>query len=171
MKFRRKLIKFNANEFRLKLEKYQAKEKAEKQIKEFFKDVKAPATDFNANIVEQLLQHLEQLPSNTMQLTGQKVAELKGININYLNQLVKQWEQVKHLQQPNEDDYCIFTESEAENERLAIYNEFIKAYVNLNNSAPGNYHNPMKVRQGLNYFITWSSANEPSPRIEFIKGK
>ena len=169
MKFRRKLIKFNANEFRLKLEKYQAKEKAEKQIKEFFKDEKAPPPELNANIVEQFLQHLEQLPSNTMQLTGQKVAELKGININYLNQLVKQWELVKHLQQPNEDDYCIFTENEEENERLAIYNEFVKSYIQLKKVAT---INEIQMFRGLTSSIDFSHINHTlTPRIEWIKRK
>jgi hypothetical protein len=168
MQFKRKIIKFKAEEFKLKLDKFKTKEQAEKQLKEFFKDVKAPAPELNANILEQLLQHLEQHPTNTMQLTGQKVAELKGINITYLNQLVKQWEQVIHLQEPKEDDYCVYTENEAENERLAIYNEFVKSYIELKKRANVNEFQTFK---GLSSCIDFSHINHKiTPRIEWIKG-
>ena len=103
-------------------------------------------------------------------LSGQRMAELKGIDIKYLMGLVKIYDKIKHLQEPNQEAFCIYTQSEAENIRLLNYKQFISSYFKFVESLPdpNSWHNKYDFRKAFNRTIDWRH-DEPTPKNEYIK--
>jgi hypothetical protein len=165
--FKPEIIVFKEENFQAALNLFNQKNDIEKRVQTYCKHI---ATDFNINLNEkfedQLYLFLEKLDANILNLSGQKIAELKNININNLRQLQKEYLSVKHATLPNEKNFCIYTKNETENERLQAYKDLMKAFYNFANL--DKYYNIHDFKRCFANSIDWV-YQKPKPKVNFIQ--
>jgi len=168
--FKPQIVYFKSDEFNNAIHQYSRREKAEAEINLFLQKVdESLFFKEGADPVELVIQYLEAPERNPMELSGAKIATLKGYSLEYLSELVKEFNKVKHLKIPNQNDYYVYTTNEFQNERLLQYKAFIKAYMTFIDQLPDAtaWHNKWDFRKAFNRVIDWK-GNNPSPKWEFL---
>jgi len=131
----RKLVAFHKDTFEMYMAKYNKKKELEKVITEKAKDLlgdyKFKPSDLFPNPSVSIFKLIEKAykDQNPMGLSGEKLAELKEINVNTLiNNEVYEYTRYVNATKPNIDDYSVYAETDSEIEKLENCNKFIKAF-------------------------------------------
>jgi hypothetical protein len=169
-KFRPQPIKFKGDEYNLALSQYQKKIDTHNFIESILKTIDStlefsPGTD----PVEMVYSFLQNSPQNIMNLTGERMAELKNINLDTLKNYTSQYNNVKHLKAPNIEDYTISTVNESQNKKLQAYNKFMKSYYEFIDSLPkeSGFHNKWDFQKAFKRTIDFYN-DQPTPTHEYL---
>ena len=178
MKKDRKLIAFDKPTFDLYMNKYNKKKELEKVITEKAKsilgDYKFKPSDLFPNPSASIFKLIEKAyaDQNPMGLSGEKLAELKEINVNTLiNNEVYQYAKFVSASRPDMDDFSSYAESEAEIERLENCEKFIAAYHTFfGNGETMTVHQMAQITQATNSRIVRGLNNKLMASPKYVKG-
>jgi hypothetical protein len=112
---------------------------------------------------------IEKKEQNTLDLPGDKLAELLSIDLTAIRVFQSRYINVKDAIQPKADDFTTYAESPDELKRHAVCIEVIKA---LNSAQPyiNNYYNHVTINRMFNPLILWDSKSlQYTPNYIFIK--
>lgn len=173
----RKLVSFDKPTFDLYMNKWLRKKELEKQIHEKAKFIlggfKFKASDLFPKPSVKIFELIEKAfaDSNPMGLSGEKLAELKEIDVNHLlNNQVHEYAKFVSVTRPDMDDFSVYAESDTEKERLENCQTFIKAFDTFFGAGEiQTVHQMQQIAQATNSRIVRGSNNELMANPEYIK--
>ena len=177
MKKDRKLIAFDKATFDLYMNKWNKKKELEKQIYEKAKsllgDYKFVVSDLFPNPSASIFKLIEKayIDQNPMGLSGEKLAELKEINVNTLiNNEVHQYAKYVNATRPDMDDYSIYAETDSEVEKLENCEKFIEAFYTFFGRGENVTMNQMaQITQATNSRIVRGLDNKLMTNPQYVK--
>ena len=109
---------------------------------------------------------------NPMGLSGQKLAELKEINVSsLLNNEIHEYGKRLHYIKPNKSEFTSYAETPHENEKLEACKKFIEAYQTfLNDGQIISQQMVNNLYAATNGAIGWGPNSTLIPSANFIKG-
>jgi len=167
-------IHFDTIRFEKLSESYAAKIDLQKKLNAEFKKLLANPDLESINYSSALDEFHKQLEiekkeQNTLDLPGDKLAELLSIDLTAIRVFQSRYINVKDAIQPKADDFTTYAESPDELKRHAVCIEVIKA---LNSAKPftEHFYNNVTLTRMFNPLILWDSNSlQYTPNYIFIK--
>ena len=114
------------------------------------------------------LLEIQKTKQNSLNLSGEKLAELLSINTANLKSLQLQYEATDGAEEPNVEDYTIFAQTELEIQKYNDCVNLIKAIKSAEKHIVYNHH---KIYMALKPMLSIGDNYSLVPDIEFIKSK
>ena len=173
----RKLVAFHKDTFEMYMDKYKKKKELEKVIiekaKSILGDYKFKPSDLFPNPSVSIFKLIKRAykDQNPMGLSGEKLAELKEINVNTLiNNEVHEYAKYVNATRPNMDDYSIYAETDSEVEKLENCEKFIKAFYTFFGRGENVTMNQMaQITQATNSRIVRGLDNKLMANPQYVK--
>ena len=173
----RKLVAFHKDTFEMYMAKYNKKKELEKVITEKAKDLlgdyKFKPSDLFPNPSASIFKLIEKAykDQNPMGLSGEKLAELKEINVNTLiNNEVNEYSRYVNAAKPHIDDHSVYAETDSEVERLENCEKFIKAFETFFGEGEVVTMNQMaQITQATNNRIVRGTGNKLMANPQYVK--
>ena len=167
-------LEFRKKEYDLKLQSYEQKNNLRKLIGKEISQLLGidPSDDFEYfNTVKCFFSLLEQQKKevNSLNLVGEKLAELLQIDVTKLKELQSEYIKVQFAVLPSIEEHTIFAISETEIAKYLECIALIKAIANSKNHL-GNY-NQFKILRAFLPLLSFDDKTQSFvPNVEFIKG-
>ena len=171
-------IHFDEYGFNIALRSYTEKSELEKVIvakaKKLIGDFDFKAKDLFPNPETKIFQLIEAafVDQNPMGLSGQKLAELKEINVSsLLNNEIHEYGKRLRYNKPNKADFTTYAEPPEQNEKLEACKKFIEAYQTfLNDGQIISQQMANNLYAATNGAVGWGPNSTLIPSANFIKG-
>ena len=169
----RTVIRVDRKAYELAQQNYIKKVKLEdvllKEVYHLLPDVKINETNLFNDVLSEFNTLVELVYSdrNPMRLKGSKLMELLEIDASNLVVVSTEYDKVKHLTQPNIDDFYTFIDDDAEYKRYIL----CKKVANLLNEVSTEHQiYAMNLVQGFNHLVNFNMENqEYFVNVPFIK--
>lgn len=173
----KRLISFDELTFNQYMDKWKKKKELEKQIIEKTKfilgDFEFKPSDLFPSPQTKIFKLIEKafIDSNPMGLSGEKLAELKEINVDsLLNNQLYEYRKYVSVTNPHLDDFSKYAVTDEEIQRLDDCETFIKAYKSF--FGPGEnitIHQMNQISQATNTRIVRGMNNELMANPSYVK--
>ena len=171
-------INFDEYGFNIALRSYTEKSELEKVIiakaKKLIGDFEFKAKDLFPNPETKIFQLIEAafVDQNPMGLSGQKLAELKEINVSsLLNNEIHEYGKRLRYNKPDKAEFTTYAQTSKEIERLEACKKFIEAYQTfLNDGQVINQQMGNQLYAATNGAVRWGPNSTIIPSANFIKG-
>ena len=167
-------IHFDKVKFDKLNELYWTKVGLQKKIEQEFKKLlaKPDMADIDySNALDEFYKQLEfeKKEQNTLDLPGDKLAQLLSIDTTNITSLQSEYKKVKDAVQPSAEDLTTYDQTSEELQRHAVCIEVIKALVSAK-PFTNNYYNHVTINRMFNPLILWdANAMQYIPNHIFIK--
>lgn len=165
-------LQFNKKAYDLKMTTYKNRLELEKSIiKEISLLTGEWPIDFDfTNILTSFfgLLEIQKKKQNSLNLSGEKLAELLSINTANLKSLQLQYEATDGALEPNVEDHTIYAETETE---VAKYNDCVSLIKAIKSAEKHIIYNHHKLYMALKPMLVVGKNYSLVPDIEFIKSK
>jgi len=169
----RTIIKVDRKAYEIEQINYNKKVQLEdailKEIYSLLPDVKINETNLFNDVLSEFntLVELVYKDTNPMRLKGSKLMELLEIDASNLVVVSTEYDKVKHLTQPNIDDFYTFIDDDAEYKRYIL----CKKVANLLNEVSTEHQiYGLQITQGFNHLVNFNMENqEYFVNVPFIK--
>jgi hypothetical protein len=131
MSTNKKLVEFDAYKYEMhqkNFKRYQdALAKLHNEVEQLM-ERKVKETEYKeGNALKFYYSELESNPNNTMNLTGEAIAGLQRKSVETLKELQRQADKIK-VAPPRLEDYSLYAETDAEIERLKVFQNLVKSF-------------------------------------------
>ena len=163
-------LQFNKKQYDLKMATYKSRLELEKSIiKEISLLTGEWPIDFNfTNVLTSFysLLEIQKKKQNSLNLSGEKLSELLGINTANLKSLQLQYEATDGATEPNVEDHTIFAQNELE---IQKYNDCINLIKAIKSAEKHIVYNHHKIYMALKPMLSVGDNYSLVPDIQFIK--
>jgi hypothetical protein len=168
--FQKQVIEFNTDAFKEATIKHsknlEVSNEIIKEVKSLLKTNSIDEKELFKDVLSYVYSELKVIYKDKIliELSGKKIAELLELDLSKLQNLINSYKDIKA---PIQDDFCIATSNEIENERLKVAK---KVVVMLNELQEFTELKSLLVQRGLNNCITYDNHKQMfMPNWYFIK--
>lgn len=163
-------LQFNKKQYDLKMATYKSRLELEKSIiKEISLLTGEWPIDFNfTNVLTSFysLLEIQKKKQNSLNLSGEKLSELLGINTANLKSLQLQYEATDGATEPNVEDHTIYALTDFE---ISKYNDCINLIKAIKSAEKHIIYNHHKIYMALQPMLSVGDNYSLVPNIQFIK--